>query len=155
MHVLSLPRLHQTLASVPPGSKVTLEMAVDFIDHAAYQAVDEWRRQHEAGGGTVVVQEVGAVEMGSAVTGPPSRAFTGIDTRLGVAPWSSWQSSHSHPGHDHRDAPPRAMLAGLEVYHRRMAPYIARTWRTRRHAAGRDVVHHLHRLTNRAECDHQ
>lgn len=47
---LSLPRLHQTLDSVPPGSAVTVHMSVTFIDHAAREFVDAWRRQHEAGG---------------------------------------------------------------------------------------------------------
>lgn len=111
---LSLPRLHHTLASVPAGTRVTLEMSVDFIDHAAQQAIEDWRTQHEASGGTVVLQEVGAVELRSALAGPPSRAFTPIDTRLGVVPWSAWQSRTA----------PRAVLAGLDVYHRRTAPYM-------------------------------
>ncbi len=52
---LSLPRLHQALDSVPPGSRVTMQMSVTFIDHAAREFIDAWRRQHEAGGGTVTV----------------------------------------------------------------------------------------------------
>lgn len=120
---LSLPWLHHTLTSVPPGARVTLEVSVDFIDHAAQQAIEEWRRQHEASGGTVLVQEVGAVEMSSALAGPPARAFTPIDKRLGVVPWSSWQS-RQRGRHEHRDAPPRAVLDGLDVYHRRTAPYM-------------------------------
>ncbi|MFN8033067.1 MAG: bifunctional SulP family inorganic anion transporter/carbonic anhydrase [Mycobacterium sp.] len=116
---LSLPRLHHTLTSVPPGARVTLEVSVDFIDHAAHEAIEEWRRQHEASGGTVIVREVGAVELRSALTGPPSRAFAPIDNRVGVVPWSSWQSHRCRQGHDSR-----AVLDGLDVYHRRMAPYI-------------------------------
>lgn len=52
---LSLPRLHQTLESVPPGSSVTVRMSVTFIDHAAREFVDAWRRQHEASGGKVTI----------------------------------------------------------------------------------------------------
>ena len=51
---LSLPKLHHTLTSVPPGARVTLEVSVDFIDHAAHDAIEHWRRQHEATGGAVV-----------------------------------------------------------------------------------------------------
>lgn len=52
---LSLPRLHQTLESIPPGSAVTVHMSVTFIDHAAREFVDAWRHQHEAGGGRVTI----------------------------------------------------------------------------------------------------
>ena len=121
---LSLPKLHHTLTSVPPGARVTLEVSVDFIDHAAHEAIEDWRRQHQATGGTVIVREVGAVELRSALDGPPSRAFATVDKRLGAAPWSSWQNNAHRNGHEHRDTPPRAMLDGLEVYHRRMAPHI-------------------------------
>lgn len=121
---LSLPQLHKTLASVPPGVRVTLEVSVDFIDHAAHQAIEDWRRQHEASGGSVLIQEVGALELNSALAGPPQRAFTHIDKRLGVVPWSSWQDPHTKNGHERRDTPPQAVLDGLEVYHRRTAPQI-------------------------------
>lgn len=52
---LSLPRVHQALDSVPAGSRVTMQMSVTFIDHAAREFIDAWRRQHEAAGGTVTV----------------------------------------------------------------------------------------------------
>ena len=50
---LSLPRLHQTLSSVPAGSDVTLHMGADFVDHAAREYLDAWQRQHEAAGGRI------------------------------------------------------------------------------------------------------
>lgn len=53
---LSLPRLHQELASIPPGSRVTMQLSTTFMDHAAREFIDAWRRQHEAGGGTVSVE---------------------------------------------------------------------------------------------------
>jgi carbonic anhydrase len=121
---LSLPRLHHTLTSIPPGAHVTLELSVDFIDHAAHQAIEDWRHQYEASGGTVVVQEVGAVELSSATNGPPARVFAPIDKRLGVVPWSSWQSREHGSDDQAGDTPPAAVLNGLDVYHRRTAPYI-------------------------------
>ncbi|WP_420093197.1 SulP family inorganic anion transporter [Mycolicibacterium sphagni] len=121
---LSLPQLHKSLASVPSGVRVTLEMSVDFIDHAAHQVIEDWQRQHEASGGSVLVQEVGSVELSSALAGPPQRAFGLTDKRLGVVPWSSWQDPHTKNGHERRDTPPQAVLDGLEVYHRRTAPQI-------------------------------
>ena len=50
---LCLPRLHQALAAVPPGTRVTMQMSVSFIDHAAREYIDAWRHQHEATGGWV------------------------------------------------------------------------------------------------------
>ncbi|AQT79526.1 carbonic anhydrase [Mycolicibacterium litorale] len=121
---LSLPQLHTALRTVPAGTRVTLEVSVDFIDHAAQQVIEDWQRQHESSGGSVLVQEVGTVELSSALDGPPARAFAPIDKRLGVVPWSSWQDPETKNGHERRDTPPQAVLDGLEVYHRRTAPFI-------------------------------
>lgn len=50
---LALPRLHQALQAVPAGARVRLQLQAGFIDHAARDYLDAWRRQHEAAGGTV------------------------------------------------------------------------------------------------------
>ncbi|PND59234.1 carbonic anhydrase [Mycobacterium sp. ENV421] len=121
---LSLPQLHKTLASVPPGVRVTLEISVDFIDHAAHQVIEDWQRQHEASGGSVLVQEVGSVELSSALDGPPQRSFGMVDKRLGIVPWSSWQDPLTTNGHERHDTAGQSVLHGLEVYHRRTAPQI-------------------------------
>lgn len=70
---LSLPQLTGVLASVPPGTEATVELSVDFIDHAAHEAIDDWRRQHCATGGTVEIRQLGSVRMDSALVGPPIR----------------------------------------------------------------------------------
>jgi carbonic anhydrase len=117
---LSLPRLTATLASVPPGKTVTVEMAVDFLDHAAHEAIEQWRDEYEASGGTVLIHDVGAVEMPSTVDKPPRREFAPIDKRAGVMPWSSWQTRQSVRG----NGALRSVVNGLAVYHRRTAPLI-------------------------------
>ncbi|MDV3125433.1 bifunctional SulP family inorganic anion transporter/carbonic anhydrase [Mycobacterium sp. 21AC1] len=110
---LSLPRLTSALATVPEGSHVTVELSVDFLDHAAHESIEEWQRQHVATGGTVSVHDVGAVEMGSALAGPPIRGFTPFDKRSGIVPWSSWQQQ-----------PAPSVLNGLAAYQRRTAPVL-------------------------------
>jgi carbonic anhydrase len=55
---LSIPRLSRMLAQVPRGSHVVLEMVADYLDHAARDHLTGWRQQHEAAGGTVVVDEL-------------------------------------------------------------------------------------------------
>ena len=56
----ALPRLTRVLASIPAGSTVTVAISVSYLDHAAHQAITDWRRQYEAMGGTVRIQ--GAIE---------------------------------------------------------------------------------------------
>lgn len=108
---LSLPRLTSALASLPAGSDVTIDLSVDFIDHAAHETIDEWKRQHVAGGGSVEIHEHGTVEMHSATSGPPARSFNPFDKRSGVVPWKSQTQTNS-------------VMEGLETYHRRTAPVL-------------------------------
>jgi carbonic anhydrase len=82
---LSLPRLHQALSSVPANSTVTLAMSTHFVDHAAQEYIDAWRRQHEASGGRVsMVHSVPVDPRESDVTPTsvhPGRIGTGTTTR--------------------------------------------------------------------------
>jgi carbonic anhydrase len=52
---LSLPRLTRVLASIPSGTTVTVTISVNYLDHAAHQAITDWQRQHRATGGTVQI----------------------------------------------------------------------------------------------------
>ncbi|WP_082943656.1 bifunctional SulP family inorganic anion transporter/carbonic anhydrase [Mycobacterium sp. 1274761.0] len=120
---LSLPQLTGVLDSVPAGTNATVELSVDFIDHATREAIDNWRQQHCASGGTVHIRELGAVDMDSALHGPPVREIKGTDVRPGLMPWSSWQNGHligkrrNGTGHS-------SVVSGLEVYQRRTAPVL-------------------------------
>jgi carbonic anhydrase len=59
---LSLPRLTRVLTSIPSGTTVTVTISVNYLDHAAHQAITDWQRQHRATGGTVRI--CGVVETG-------------------------------------------------------------------------------------------
>ena len=59
---LALPRLTRVLAAVPEGAPVVIDISVNYLDHAAHQAIDDWRRHHVARGGTVRID--GVVERG-------------------------------------------------------------------------------------------
>ncbi|SDC30811.1 SulP family inorganic anion transporter [Actinokineospora iranica] len=114
---LSVPRLSRVLAQVPDGTAVHLELVVDYLDHAAYEHLSAWQRQHEDTGGVVVVDEIG---------GP------GTDSRRGVprwfSPWSHWQGSEpvviprQTRGDDRHDNALRPLVTGAREYHRRGAP---------------------------------
>ncbi|OBI87623.1 SulP family inorganic anion transporter [Mycobacterium sp. 1245805.9] len=55
---LALPRLTRVLASVPAGAKVTVNVAANYLDHAAHQAISDWLRHHRHTGGTVRIHGV-------------------------------------------------------------------------------------------------
>lgn len=118
---LSLPQLTRVLDSVPPGTKATIELSVDFIDHAVHGAIDDWQRQHRASGGTVDIRELGTVDMDSALTGPPVREINGIDVRPGLMPWSTWQNDTTDDASTQRES---TVLDGLAIYQRRTAPQL-------------------------------
>jgi carbonic anhydrase len=117
---LSVPRLTRVLAQVPAGSHVVVEMVVDFLDHAAYDHLVTWQRQHEANGGTVVVDEVGpARRSGDDGDGRVRRVRMPALPRA-FSPWSVWQVQHED--HDHGGL--HALFAGVREYHRRSAPEV-------------------------------
>lgn len=61
---LALPRPARVLASTPAGANATVDVSAHYLDHAAHQVISDWRRQHEADGGTVHVR--GRLETGHA-----------------------------------------------------------------------------------------
>jgi MFS superfamily sulfate permease-like transporter len=70
---LALPRLTRVLASVPERTTVTVNISADYLDHAAYQAICDWQRQHRARGGAVLVQ--GTIERGRFARRPIDELF--------------------------------------------------------------------------------
>ncbi len=90
---LSLPRLTKTLGLVPAGAHTTLAINADYIDHACSEAISEWRRAHEATGGTVMIVESSHAKLHHALAKPPQRHFDSRAT--GLVPWRSWRSGKS------------------------------------------------------------
>ncbi|GAA4571792.1 SulP family inorganic anion transporter [Planotetraspora kaengkrachanensis] len=66
---LAVPRLTKALAAVPSGAAVDLDLNIDFMDNAAFEALQAWRLEHERGGGTVDVDEVHSEWYVNAVSG--------------------------------------------------------------------------------------
>jgi carbonic anhydrase len=54
---LGVSRLAARLRAIPPGGDVTVLLHLDFLDHAAFEALDGWRQTYEKQGGTVRVEE--------------------------------------------------------------------------------------------------
>lgn len=55
---LALPRLTRVLAAVPAGHKVSVSISVNYMDHAAHQAITDWQHQYVATGGSVRIHGV-------------------------------------------------------------------------------------------------
>ncbi|MGW4632874.1 SulP family inorganic anion transporter [Nocardia sp. NPDC004415] len=115
---LSLPKLSGVLDSVPTGTDVTVELTVDFIDHAATEVLHDWERRHREAGGTVLIDELGSHTLSATTQGPPQRASSA--QARGVEPWKAWQDTNTQSLL--RLGPLRPMLDGISRYHRRHAP---------------------------------
>lgn len=91
---LSMPRLTKTLSTVPPGAHVTLAINADYVDHAISEAISDWKRAHEAGGGTVMIVESSHAKLHHAHEQRPQRHF--VSRAVGLVPWRSWRRSENN-----------------------------------------------------------
>ncbi|MFI0418325.1 SulP family inorganic anion transporter [Spongiactinospora sp. 9N601] len=55
---LGVPRITAALRLLPAGAAVDLDLNIDFMDNAAFEAIHAWRLGHERGGGTVDIDEM-------------------------------------------------------------------------------------------------
>lgn len=122
---LSVPRLSRVLATVPAGSTVTLELIVDYLDHAAFESLSNWQLAHERTGGAVVVDEVGHPWFANGKSGDPTLTRTAASRSMPrlLAPWSDWQAKELDlPGQ--RGGP---TLRGATEFQRRTAALVQPT----------------------------
>jgi carbonic anhydrase len=126
LSAVSIPRLTSVLATIPPGTAVTLQLVVDYLDHAAFDTLTAWQQAHERTGGTVVVEEHGHPWFARGKAGTPTVRKTAALPRW-FAPWSDWQrAAVAVPSQ--RSAPP-SVLRGTAEYERHVAPIMVRTMR--------------------------
>ncbi|MEU3271903.1 bifunctional SulP family inorganic anion transporter/carbonic anhydrase [Saccharomonospora sp. NPDC006951] len=124
---LSVPRLSTVLNSMPEGSTVTLELVVDYLDHASFECLSSWQQAHERAGGTVVVDELGHPWFARGKSGAPTvrrRAAKPAVPRW-LAPWSEWMAK-DFGVHipDQRTGPLRR---GTSEFQNRTAPLVQET----------------------------
>ncbi|EFL06080.1 MULTISPECIES: bifunctional SulP family inorganic anion transporter/carbonic anhydrase [Actinomycetes] len=116
---LSVPRLTKVLGTIPAGSKVTLELVADYLDHAAFESLSAWQQAHERTGGTVVVDEIGHPWFAKGKEGRPTlrrTAAAGAMPRW-LAPWSAWQAADVR-------VPGQRTHRGATEFQRRAAPLL-------------------------------
>jgi carbonic anhydrase len=101
---LAVPRLTKALAAVPAGAAVDLDLNIDFMDNAAFEALQAWRLEHERAGGTVDVDEVHSEWYVNALSG--TRTSPGKTHMRHDQWWLPW--AYRRGGLD--PAPPNAQL---------------------------------------------
>lgn len=70
----SVPKLNAELSRIPAGQPVDVDLAVDFIDHAAFESLHGWRQNHEKTGGKVDIDETHEEWYKPAAAGVPRAA---------------------------------------------------------------------------------
>ncbi|MEV6715519.1 SulP family inorganic anion transporter [Lentzea sp. NPDC051208] len=129
---LGVGRLVRELRAMPQGQTVVLELHIDYLDHASYEAINDWREGYERLGGRVRVDEVHDTWFDQANQGKPGRHKTlpGPLPRW-FAPWSHWQGTPDAvtlPAQRASSASILAesdpMLRGMHEFERRSAPLV-------------------------------
>ncbi|MDH6624308.1 carbonic anhydrase [Streptomyces sp. LBL] len=96
---LAVPRLSRSLHLVPQGTHAVVELDGSFMDHATYEALQDWQKTHTAQGGSV---ELTGRRAGIRIGEPGSAAdHPAGDTNAGAAsgtagcrcsPWTPWRN---------------------------------------------------------------
>ncbi|WP_121748306.1 SulP family inorganic anion transporter [Streptomyces sp. E2N166] len=92
---LAVPRLSRVLHHVPQGADAVVELDGSFMDHAAYETLQDWQRTHNAQGGSV---DITGRRPGTRISEPAD--LDGCRCR----PWTPWRNHQCEPP---RPAPPR------------------------------------------------
>jgi carbonic anhydrase len=122
---LSVPRLTRVLAEVPPHAEVTLELLVDYLDHAAFDCLRGWQQVHA---GPVTVDEIGHPWFEHGRAGRPTvrRSVAARVVPRWLAPWSQWQAEHVVlPAQRTASS---LLCRGASEFQRRTAPLLRETW---------------------------
>lgn len=54
---LTVPKLMRVLSEIPRGSNADIDLHIDFMDHAAFEALHDWEQGHIRGGDKVSIVE--------------------------------------------------------------------------------------------------
>ncbi|GAB3206358.1 bifunctional SulP family inorganic anion transporter/carbonic anhydrase [Marinactinospora thermotolerans] len=116
---LAVPRVSGVLSKIPPGTDVDLDLHVDFMDNAAFDAIHSWRVAHERGGGRVDIDELHEDWYEGGVSGSlPNR-------KTPVPPMRHWLRPRGHgraPEAGTADSSTSLLLSGARDYHMAVAP---------------------------------
>ncbi|MFG3656806.1 SulP family inorganic anion transporter [Streptomyces sp. NPDC047706] len=95
---LAVPRLSRALHLVPQGADVLVELDGSFMDHAAYETLQDWQNTHTATDGTVeLIGRRAGVRIAEPMNFPGHSGETGTDEPDASAgcrcsPWTPWRN---------------------------------------------------------------
>ncbi|MFD7557946.1 SulP family inorganic anion transporter [Streptomyces sp. NPDC059835] len=122
---LAVPRLSRALNQIPHDGQALIELDGSFMDHAAYETLQDWQDSHVAHGGSLKV-----TGRASAAERPRSGPQRGAHHCC--RPWTPWQN-HC----DHRPDRPRTTESGdLETAAEALESAASQESRPRRRGAG-------------------
>ncbi|MFC4536422.1 SulP family inorganic anion transporter [Sphaerisporangium dianthi] len=139
---VSVPSLTSCLRAIPAGAAVDLDLNVDFMDNAAFEALHGWRLEYERAGGTIAIDEIHDQWYTTAASGtrvsasktPPRapdrwwlpRAYRrgGPLSRIPVLHGKMWAPSRSGHGETDSEGAVPDLLAGTADFQRRTAPLV-------------------------------
>ncbi|GAA3872923.1 bifunctional SulP family inorganic anion transporter/carbonic anhydrase [Streptomyces sp. NPDC003631] len=136
---LAVPRLTRALHLVPAGADAVVELDGSFMDHAAYETLQDWQRTHRARGGTIAL--TGRAGTPITMPSPDAAARTGNrgpteTSTCRCRPWTPWRNHQCEqppaaapegvPGEpDAGSGPSGGQLArGISAFQRNTAPLV-------------------------------
>jgi carbonic anhydrase len=144
---LAVPRLSRTLHLVPQGAHAVVELDGSFMDHAAYESLQDWQNTHTARGGTaeltgrragIRIGEPGTTTHLHPEDGDTESATTTTSTTdCRCRPWTAWRNHQcdrpqAAPPHDRRTGRPGTpgapgghdLARGISAFQRHTAPHV-------------------------------
>ncbi|MEW2137591.1 SulP family inorganic anion transporter [Streptomyces sp. NPDC005409] len=128
---LAVPRLSRVLSQIPPDARALIELDGSFMDHAAYETLQDWQDSHRAHGGSVEV--TGRRTDGAHRSGAPAARGQQRGGHQCCRPWTPWKNHCDHRTADTR--PPAATVTpaakgagqlanGISAFQRDTAPHV-------------------------------
>ncbi|WP_309237620.1 SulP family inorganic anion transporter [Actinomadura sp. BRA 177] len=114
---LGVPRVTRALQEIPAGCGVDLDLNVDFMDHAAFDAIHQWRLAHERQGGRVDIDEVHEAWYERAVTGDMTQPRKAAPPSRWWAPWANRRRRSEAELDAPETSPAAVLLDGVREYH--------------------------------------
>ncbi|MHC3471485.1 SulP family inorganic anion transporter [Streptomyces sp. 7R007] len=128
---LAVPRLSRALHFVPQGAHAVVELDGSFMDHAAYESLQDWQNAHTAQGGSV---ELTGRRAGVTIGEPGHHTDTDHDTRQDACrcrPWTPWRNHQCERPQPVRPADRPAdqgsghrLARGISAFQRNTAPLV-------------------------------
>ncbi|MFD5123283.1 bifunctional SulP family inorganic anion transporter/carbonic anhydrase [Streptomyces sp. NPDC058385] len=116
---LAVPRLSRVLHQVPQGVCCIVELDGSFMDHAAFESLQDWQKSHVAQGGKVEVTG----RAGTRIAEPASTSNSCC------RPWTPWRNHHCDRPQTETTEPAAGgggyqLASGISAFQRNTAPHV-------------------------------